>query len=219
MSTRHPILEMEPVYGFCHACIRWLYGTAFRGEVVGLENLPNRGGYIVAANHASHLDPPIVGLHLSHQVSFFARKTLWKPGFASWWLDAVGTIPVDRDGAADVGAIKRVLATLKSRKSIILFPEGTRSPDGTVQPPKAGVGMIACKTHSPVIPARVFGSFEAFGRGRSIRLGSSVDVVYGPPLVPAQFDRPEDGRERYQRAAQRIMDAISRLESPVRPVI
>jgi 1-acyl-sn-glycerol-3-phosphate acyltransferase len=219
MSSRLPILEMEPVYGACHAAIRWLYGTAFRGEVEGLENLPGSGGYIVAANHASHLDPPIVGLHLSHQVSFFARKTLWKPGVAAWWLDAVGTIPVDRDGAADVGAIKRVLATLKDGKSIILFPEGTRSADGTVQPPKAGVGMIACRTGRPVIPARVFGSFAAFGRGKNIRLGSPIDVVYGSPLAPEQYDRPEDGRDRYPRAAQRIMDAISSLQPPRRPAI
>lgn len=219
MSRRHPMLEMEPIYGFCHALIRWLYSTAFRGDIEGLENLPNRGGYIVAANHASHLDPPIVGLHLSQQVSFFARKTLWKPGIASWWLDAVGTIPVDRDGAADIAAIKRVIATLQAGKSIILFPEGTRSPDGTLQPAKAGVGMIACRTGRPVIPARVFGSFAAFGRGRTLRLGSPVDVVYGRPLLPADYDHPEDGRERYERAAQRIMAAIAALREPRRPVI
>lgn len=218
MSRRHPMLEMEPIYGFCHALIRWLYSTAFRGDIAGLENLPSRGGYIVAANHASHLDPPIVGLHLSQQVAFFARKTLWKPGFASWWLDAVGSIPVDRDGAADIGAIKRVIATLNAGRTIILFPEGTRSPDGSLQAPKAGVGMIACKTHRPVVPARVYGSFDAFGRGRSIRLGVPVDVVYGQPLLPADYDHPEDGRERYVRAATRIMDAIAGLPPP-RPAV
>lgn len=213
------MLEMEPIYGFCHALIRWLYSTAFRGDIAGLENLPSRGGFIVAANHASHLDPPIVGLHLSQQVAFFARKTLWKPGFASWWLDAVGSIPVDRDGAADIAAIKRVIATLNAGRTIILFPEGTRSPDGTLQPPKAGIGMIACKTHRPVVPARVYGSFEAFGRGRSIRLGVPVDVVYGRPLLPADYDHPEDGRERYERAAGRIMEAIARLPPPRAAVI
>lgn len=219
MSLRHPMLEMEPIYGFCHALIRWLYGTAFRGEIVGRENLPGHGGYIVAANHASHLDPPIVGLNLPQQVSFFARKTLWKPGFASWWLNAVGTIPVDRDGAADIAAIKRVIATLNAGKSIILFPEGTRSTDGQLQPAKAGIGMIACKTHRPVVPARVFGSFAAFGRGQAVRPGMPVDVVYGPPLLPADYDRPEDGRARYERAAQRIMAAIAALPAPQPPVI
>src|SRR5476649_1976843 len=110
----------------------------FRGDVVGLGNLPAEGGYIVAANHASHLDPPIVGLFLARQVSFFARKTLWRPGLASWWLDGVGTIPVDRDGGSDIGAIKRVVQALAGGRAVILFPEGTRSPDNRLQAPKPG---------------------------------------------------------------------------------
>jgi len=121
MSRSHPLLEMEPVYGICHAIIRWVYGTAFRGNITGVENLPTQSGYILASNHASHLDPPIVGVFLTRQVSFFARKSLWKPGIASWWLTKVGTIPVDRDGGADITAIKRVIQTLHSGKVIILF--------------------------------------------------------------------------------------------------
>jgi len=214
MSRPHPQLEMEPLYGFCHAVIKTIYGLAFRGETEGLEHLPGAGGYIVAANHASHLDPPLVGLHLPRQVSFFARKTLWKPGLASWWLDGVGTIPVDRDGGADVAAIKRVLQVLRQGKVVILFPEGTRSPDGRLQAPKPGIGLIACKTGVPVVPARVFNSANAFGRGGRIRLGTPVDVTYGRPLLPADYDHPEDGKERYQRAAERIMAAIARLGPP-----
>jgi 1-acyl-sn-glycerol-3-phosphate acyltransferase len=213
MSRAFAQAEMEPIYGFCHYLIQLFYQVCFRGDTAGLENIPARGGYIVAANHVSHLDPPIVGLHLPHQVSFFARKTLWKPGFPSWWLDAVGTIPVDRDGGADLGAMKRVLATLRSGKSIILFPEGTRSPDGRLRPAKPGIGMIACKSGAPVVPARIFGSFDAFGRGGRLRLGVPVSVTYGPALPPAAYD-PGEGRDRYARAAERIMNSIARLEPP-----
>ena len=219
MSRSHPLLEMEPVYGICHAIIRWLYGTAFRGDITGTKNLPMESGYILASNHVSHLDPPIVGAFLTRQVSFFARKSLWKPGFASWWLNRVGTIPVDRDGGADITAIKRVIQTLQSGKVIILFPEGTRSPNGQLQEPKGGVGMIACKTRMPVVPARIFGSYEAFGRGGALRLGSPIDVTYGRPLLPDEYDRPEDGRERYQKTAERIMAAIAALEPPKITVI
>jgi 1-acyl-sn-glycerol-3-phosphate acyltransferase len=126
MSRARTQLEMEPLYGFSHALLRIAYGICFRGEITGLENLPAEGGYIVASNHASLLDPPIVGLYLPHQVGFFARRTLWKPGLASWWLSGVGTIPVDRDGGTDVAAIKRVLQALSQEKVVILFPEGTR---------------------------------------------------------------------------------------------
>lgn len=218
MSHLYTQLEMEPLYGFSHAAFQVLYEALFRGEVLGRENLPREGGYIVACNHASVIDPLAAGLYLPQQVAFFARRTLWKPGFASWWLDGVGTIPVDRDGGTDVAAIKRVLQTLRGGKVVILFPEGTRSRDGGLQPPRPGVGLIACRTAMPVVPARIFGSFEAFGRSNRLQPGTPVSVRYGPVLSPAEYDHPQDGRERYERAAGRIMDAIGRLEPP-RPLV
>lgn len=219
MKPRHPQLDMEPVYGFFYGLCRLAYQMFFRGEVAGLDNLPETGGYIVAANHASHLDPPIVGLFLPRQVSFFARKTLWKPGVASWWLTAVGTIPVDRDGGTSIDAIKRVLQALSRDKVVILFPEGTRSPNGELQAPRPGVGLLACKAQVPVVPARVFGSFEAFGKDGRLRLGTPVSVRYGRPLAPSEYDHPGDGRERYARTAERIMAAIGRIEAPTATVI
>jgi len=219
VRIRHPELEMEPFYGLCYALLWIGYQMFFRGDVAGLENLPESGGYIVAANHASLLDPPIVGLYLPRQVCFFARKTLWKPGFASWWLSAVGTIPVDRDGGVSLDAIRRVLHALSGEKVVIVFPEGTRSSTGALQRPRPGVGMIACKAHVPVVPARVFGSFEAFGRDGRPRLGSPISVAYGRPLLPADYDRPGDGRDRYERAAARIMEAIGGIGPPRAPVL
>jgi 1-acyl-sn-glycerol-3-phosphate acyltransferase len=218
MSHGYPQLEMEPLYGWCHAVICDLFQICFRGDTAGLPNLPAAGGYIVASNHASHLDPPIVGLHLPRQVCFFARKTLWKPGLAAWWLTGVGAIPVDRDGGTDVAAIKRVLLALRDGKVIIVFPEGTRSADGRLQAPRPGVGLLACRAGVPVVPARIFGSGEAFGRSGRLRLGTPVSVSYGPPLQPSDYDDPSAGRERYLRAAERIMAAIARL-GPPRPAV
>ena len=150
---------------------------------------------------------------------FFARKTLWSNRVASWWLDRVETIPVERD-SGDVGAIKRVLQALKQNRAVVLFPEGTRSPDGHLQKPKAGVGLMACKTGVPVVPCRVYGSFGAFGKGSSIpRLGTPVSIVFGPPIPAADYDDPTAGRARYETAAQRIMDRIAALPEPRYPVI
>jgi 1-acyl-sn-glycerol-3-phosphate acyltransferase len=219
MSSRYNQLSMSPVYGICHFLVGQIHGTFFRGEVVGMENIPSTGPFVLASNHASHLDPFLVGGHVSRQVSFFARKTLWKPGFASWWLNAVGTIPVDRDGGSDITAIKRVLQALEAGKVLIMFPEGTRSPDGALQPAKPGVGMFACRTQVPVVPARIFGSYEAFGRDGRLRLGTRVSVVYGKPLGPTDYDDPRAGKERYLRASERIMAAISHLDEPNPSVI
>jgi 1-acyl-sn-glycerol-3-phosphate acyltransferase len=219
MSQSFRQVEMEPVYGFFHYLATVVYGMYFRGEVVGVENLPQSGSFLIAANHASLLDPPLIGSQVPRQIAYFARKTLWKPGFASWWLDKVGTIPVDRDGGQDVSAIKRVLRALKDNKGLILFPEGTRTANGALQEPKAGVGLIVCRSQVPVVPVRIFGSFEAFGKGHSLRLGSPVTIVFGRPIPPAVYDDPAAGKERYQVASTRIFQHIAALAEPVSPVI
>ncbi len=220
MTQAFPQVGMTPLYGLCHYWIRVASDMFFRGPVSGLENLPPTGAFLIAANHASHLDPPLIGSHVPRQMCFFARKTLWSGRAASWWLDTVGTIPVDRDGGQDVGALKRVLRALADGKVMILFPEGTRSRDGRLQPPKPGVGFIVCKTRVPVVPARIFGSFEAFGKGMKLpRLGSPVRVVFGKPIPPSVYDDPSAGKERYQRASERIMTEIARLQPPLERVI
>jgi 1-acyl-sn-glycerol-3-phosphate acyltransferase len=219
MSQAFPQVEMQPVYGACHYFLRVVFDMFFRGEVIGLDHLPRQGGFLVAANHASFLDPPLIGCQISRQIAYFARKTLWKGGLASWWLDTVGTIPVDRDGGQDVSAIKRVLRALRDERGLILFPEGTRTNDGRLQSAKPGVGFIAVKTQVPVVPVRIFGSYEAYGKGRSLKLGTPVTVVFGRPLLPAQYDEPKAGKERAQIASERIMQEIARLERPPARII
>jgi len=214
MNYDFPQVEMPRLYGLCHYGMATLHEMFFRGEVAGQENIPATGPFILAANHASHLDPPVAGGHVPRVIAAFARKTLWKPGIPAWWLTAVGCIPVDRDGGSDIGAMKRVMQELKSGKPLILFPEGTRSPDGEPRKPKAGVGFIACHTLVPVVPARIFRSFEALGKGGSLCLGTPVSVVYGRPLLSADYDDPTAGKARFQIAAERIMAAIAKLEMP-----
>jgi len=210
---------MDAVYGVCHLLVRTVHEVFFHGAVAGVENIPLEGGCIIAANHASVLDPPLVGCHVPRQLAFFARKTLWKGGAVSWWLDTVGTIAVDRDAGSDVTAMKRVFQVLKNDRAMIVFPEGTRTRTGELQRPKAGVGLLACRTGVPVVPARIFGSFAAFGRKGPLRLGTPVSVVFGPPLRPADYDDRSAGRERYQHASERIMAAIAVLELPPPRVI
>jgi 1-acyl-sn-glycerol-3-phosphate acyltransferase len=215
MSRAFAQTEMQGIYGFCHYWLNATFEMFFRGEVVGAENLPESGAFLIAANHASHLDPGMIGSHVPRQMCFFARKTLWSNRISSWWLDAVGTIPVDRDGGQDVGALKRVLRALADGKVMILFPEGTRSPDGNLQTPKPGVGFIVAKTQVPVVPVRIFGSFDAFGKGSKLpRFGTPITIVFGHPIPPSVYDEPKAGKERFQIASARIMAEIAKLGPP-----
>lgn len=212
-------LNMKPFYGFFHYLAGVIHAMWFRGEVVGQENFPRQGPFLIAANHASHLDPPIVASQIAKQMRFFARKSLWNNRLVGWWLANVGTIPVERD-SGDIGAIKRVFQALEEDRAVVLFPEGTRSPDGNLQKPKAGVGFMACKTGVPVVPCRVFDSFEAFGKGQRVpNFGAPVTIVFGPPILAADYDDPALGKARYEAAAQRIMDRIAALPRPSYPVI
>ena len=150
---------------------------------------------------------------------FFARKSLWKSRVLGWWMNQVETIPVERD-SGDIGAIKRVLQALAENRAVVLFPEGTRSLDGHLQKPKPGVGLMACKTGVPVVPCRVFGSFEAFGKGSALpRFGTPISIVFGPPIPASDYDDPAAGKARYEQAAQRIMNHIAALPAPVHRVI
>jgi 1-acyl-sn-glycerol-3-phosphate acyltransferase len=219
MPNRPDHLKMRPFYGFFHYLAGTIHGMWFRGEVVGTENFPRTGPFLIASNHASHLDPPLVGSQIAKQMRFFARKSLWHSRFLGWWLDQVETISVERD-TGDIGAIKKVLQALKDDRAVVLFPEGTRSPDGLLHKPKAGVGLMACKTGVPVVPCRVYGSFEAYGKGRLIpNFGTPVTIVFGPPIPASDYDDPSAGKARYETAAQRIMDRIAALPRPVYAVI
>ncbi|HEY8994002.1 MAG TPA: lysophospholipid acyltransferase family protein [Lacunisphaera sp.] len=212
-------LTMTPFYGFFHYLAACIHDMWFRGEVAGTENFPVDGPFLIASNHASHLDPPLVGSQVPRQMRFFARRTLWNNRALAWWMNQVETIPVERD-SGDIGAIKRVLQALKENRAIVLFPEGTRSLDGHLQKAKAGVGLMACKTGVPVVPCRVYGSFEAFGKGRAVpRLGTPISIIFGPPIPASDYDDPSAGKARYDTAAQRIMERIAALPPPAYTVI
>ena len=219
MPRTPDLLRMTPFYGFFHYLAQNVHAMWFRGEVCGTENFPAEGPFLIASNHASHLDPPLAGCQVARQMRFFARKSLWDTRLLAWWLDRVETIPVERD-SGDVGAINRVLQALKEDRAVVLFPEGTRSPDGHLQKPKAGVGLMACKTGVPVVPCRIYGSFEAYGKGAKLpRFGTPISIVFGRPIPAADYDDPALGKARYETAAQRIMDRIAILPEPRYAVI
>ncbi len=186
-----------------------------RAESNGIENIPRLGPFILASNHASFLDPLLAGCFLPRPICYFARKTLWNTRPMAWMLDNLKCIPVDRDGEGDVGALKRVMAALKSGEGVQVFPEGTRTRDGQLQPARRGVGLLAGRLGVPVVPTRVFGTFETLNRHQIIpRPFYRLGVTYGRALTPREYDPGPDDPRRYEIIAARIMGAIAALPPP-----
>ena len=191
----------------------WYFSTFYDYTQSGKENIPSEGPVIFAANHVSHYDPPAIGACLDRQINYFARNTLFK-GLFGKGLEAIGTIPVARD-SADVGSLKAIFRALKAGGVIAIYPEGTRSPDGTLREPKGGVGMIACKSKATIIPTRLFGTYEVFGRNHKLpKLGGQIHVTYDKPMSTEELDPGKAHPERYLEASRRIMARIAALENP-----
>jgi 1-acyl-sn-glycerol-3-phosphate acyltransferase len=189
-----------------------LFHRYFRGSVQGTEHLPREGGFLIACNHASFLDPPMVGQAVRREIVFLARKTLFRNPIAGAVLRSWKAIPLDRDDA-DVAAIRAILHALKAGEPVMLFPEGTRTCDGKLQPAKPGVGFLVAKAGVPVVPARIFGSFEAMGRGRQWPRPVRLRVCFGAPLrFDASAIRREERETTYRHISDDIMAAIARLE-------
>jgi 1-acyl-sn-glycerol-3-phosphate acyltransferase len=208
---------MNLSYRIGWTCFRLMYATYFRWRVFNAERVPLSGGVILASNHASFLDPPLVGSGLKRDINYLARESLFRfPGIGAL-LRSWNSVPVDRDGAGAKG-LKIILDRLLAGNGIILFPEGTRTKDGKLQPARSGIGLTVIKSRTPVVPARVFGTYEAFGRHHKFPRPHRVMVKYGKPMdfaeLRAEAKTCDKARlkEIYQQVADEIMAAIAKLE-------
>lgn len=203
---------MKLIYRAGHTGCSILAQILFRLRVIGRENFNVEGPAIIAANHQSYLDPPLIGVAFPGELHYLARNTLFKNRLANWILTEVNAIPVDRD-RGDVGAIRAVLKLLKDGHRTVIFPEGTRTLTGQIQKARPGIGMIIAKTLVPVIPARIFGSFESWPKNGKFK-PHPITVIVGKPIRFTSQDVASDEREIYQKISERILGEIAKLEIP-----
>lgn len=201
------------VYGFSRFFL-WLGLKIWNHyRAIGAGNVPAEGGVIIASNHASFLDPPLAGCALARRyVRFLARDSLFQNTLGQWWARSVGVVFIDRN-RGDLAAFKTALALLENGGALCLFPEGTRSPDGKLQPPKAGIGFLIMKAQVPVVPVYIDGNFAAFPKGAGWIKPAKITVHYGRPLGPEEFQRLGSGKDVYQKAAELVMAKIAALRS------
>lgn len=211
------VAKLPPVYRVSAFLARLLARAYFRLGTRGAENVPPLGPVILASNHVSFLDPPLIGAFLPRKIHFLARKTLFDSPLLGWLIRQLQAVPVDRDGGGGAG-LKAILDRLGGGAGILLFPEGTRSPDGEVKAARAGIGMTVIKSSAPVIPVRIFGAFEAWGRHQKFPRPHRIRIVFGPPLYFEQLRTEAETcdkarlKEIYQEIADQLMDAIRGLK-------
>jgi 1-acyl-sn-glycerol-3-phosphate acyltransferase len=182
-------------------------------KVVGRENVPKDGPFILASNHESNADPFLLGMSLpcSKWFSYLAKKELFEGNVRGWYFRKIHAIPLSR-GEADPSAIKKVLKILKSGRPMVLFPEGTRSKGKGLQKGKPGVGFIVAKARVPVVPAYIDGSYKAMPESFGSINRSKIRVFIGKPVYFDWTIFDKHGKDAYQNVSDEIMRRIAGLK-------
>jgi len=201
------------LYWLTWVTVRLLATVLFRFRVSGAHHVPKTGGVLIAANHTSYLDIPILGCGMPRRAWFMGRMDLFS-GPAAWLMRHMGWIPIRRE-RVDRTAFEEAIRRLKAGQAVVIYPEGSRSEDGRLQPGKPGVGIIVAATGSPVVPAYLGGTYDVLPPGSTwIRL-RPIQVSYGVPVdftaLVKEMDSEAKKKELYQRISQEIMGRIAEL--------
>lgn len=170
-----------------HIVLGTFFIAWFRFRARGVQHIPRTGGGLVLANHQSYLDPMMIGLPLARPISYMGRDTLFKvPGLA-WILRMTYVFPISRS-AASAGSLRNALARMHHGFLVGVFPEGTRTTDGRMQPFKPGIISLLRRCDLPVYPVGVAGADRAMPRGSIFPRMRKIRVVFGPPILPAEYE-------------------------------
>ncbi|MBK3333146.1 1-acyl-sn-glycerol-3-phosphate acyltransferase [Persephonella atlantica] len=185
--------------------VRPVFKKLLRVEVSGTENIPEKGGCIIASNHRSNLDPFVLNVISPRPILFMAKEELFKIPVLSWLIKKAGAFPVKRNGR-DIKAMKKALTLLKEGYCIGIFPEGGRAKPKEFKNPQSGVGLLVSKTEAPVIPVRIEGTDDVYPVGSKFpKVGKSIITVrIGSPI---EIDRTAD----YREISKEIMERIKKL--------
>jgi len=183
MNPNYP--PMRPYYRFMRLLSQLAFALYFRGRAFGRDNVPATGGVLLACNHQSFFDPLTGACPLHREVNFMARDSLFRSPWFGRLIKSVNAFPVKR-GAADVGAVKEILRRLKAGKVVLVFPEGTRSEDGSIGEINANAMGIAKRAGVAVVPAVIDGAFEAWPRTSLLPRPLTIYVSYAEPITVEQ---------------------------------
>ena len=188
----------------------------FRLEARGAEQVPQAGPLLLVSNHSSVLDPPLVGGASPRQLSFLAKAELFDIPLFGRLIRALNARPVRREGS-DARALKTALKVLEEGRALLVFPEGTRGPEGVLREAKHGAGMLAVLSGAVVVPVLITGSGRALPRGAAFPRPAKAVVRFGPPMRfkttgEGERETPEERKDAYRAATDEMMRAIAQLQ-------
>ncbi len=175
--------SMELYYRLQWFLLRTFSRSYFRFSIRGCEHIPSTGPIILAANHCSYLDPPLIGLGIRRQIVYLAKKELFTVPVLNWWIRSLGAYPVARK-KGDVKAVKTLIRLLRQGKAILIFPEGTRSFDGEIQDFESGLAWLSIKTSVSVVPVYLDGTYRSLPRGGWFPWPFKIWMNIGQPINP-----------------------------------
>ena len=191
---------MKILAAIVQVAMRIYYGLVYPVRIIGGENIPAEGGFLLCPNHISARDPMVIMMHVRRKVRFMAKKELFAIKPLAPLISALGAFPVDR-GTADIGAIKTALKSVKEGKKLLIFPEGTtKHKEGDAV--KEGAAMIAARTGAPVLPIYI---------SENKKFRSKVYVVIGEPFQPEKVR----SKESYGRLAEDMMKRVYGLKERI----
>jgi 1-acyl-sn-glycerol-3-phosphate acyltransferase len=198
-------------YWFGYHFSRLVGQVFFRFRILHRERMIQTGPVILAMNHESYFDPPLAGNACDRPIYFLARRNLLEVPLLGRVLPKLNVIPVDQEGI-DRRALKTLIQVVRAGHGALVFPEGSRTLDGQLQPGMPGIGLVIAKTRAPVVPMRIFGAHEALPReGGRLRF-RPITLVVGEPIRFSDADLEGSGKEVYGRLSQRVMDAIAQIQ-------
>lgn len=205
---------MKWLYWMIVGVLKFFFKLFYRFKVVGRSHLRPGGGLIVA-NHVSFLDPPAIACSVKEQIHFLARKSLFK-GFFAWMFPRFNVHPVDPE-LSNLQVLKEICQLIKEGKKVLIFPEGTRSSDGTLQQLQQGVALILSRTKTAFFPAYVHGMHSIWQRDKKLpKLLGKLTVSFGPAI---EWDSlpGKTPKEKQQEAMSRLKGCLQHLEKQGRP--